>query len=141
MVKSSLSDFSEVQKHSIMMWYANFPKKSLFELGTILATIMKPYSRDLLFGNFFKRHGMMVCNSQTKAVLVNSCKNLFFREVNHIQFGPKLSYRLSDDLLFQDFLKCCSMKEYVKRHFPVLGKLGNSDPIWVKFKLEFFSFC
>ena len=33
---------------------ANFPKKYLFGVGTILKTIMQPYSRDLLRGNFFE---------------------------------------------------------------------------------------
>ena len=33
---------------------ANFPKKSLFGLGTILRKNMQPYSRDLLCGNVFE---------------------------------------------------------------------------------------
>ena len=142
--KSSLSHFSEFQKHSHMMWcnsqtlviLVNSPKNSLFGLGAILEKIMEPYSHDLLCDNVFEmtQHDRI---QQTKAMLVNFPKKFSFWEVTCTQIGPKLCNFLSHDFLFQDFLKCCSMKEcsqqtrvtvnFAKKY--LLGLMGNSDPI------------
>ena len=60
--KSSLSHFSESQKHSRMMWcnsqalviLVNPPKKFLYGVGAILEKIIESYSHDLLRDNFFE---------------------------------------------------------------------------------------
>ena len=120
----------KAQKHSIMtqcdsqtlVILANFPKKISFctrdnfgkNYGNLILVICS-------VAIFLKLHDTMVY----KAVLVNFHKKFFFREVTHIQFGPKLCNLLSDDLLFEDFLKCCNMKEYSQQTFSCFGEIGQ----------------
>ena len=145
--KSSLSRFSEFQKHFHMMWcnsqtlviLVNSQKNSLFGLGAILEKIMESYSHDLFYDNFVEttQHDGI---QQTQAMLVKFPKKFPFREVTCTQIGPNLCNLLSHDFLFEDFLKYCSMKEcswqtivtfnFAKRY--LLGLMGNSDPIWAK---------
>ena len=147
MDKSSLTHFSEFQKHSHMMWcnsqvlviLVNSPKNSLCGLGATVEKIMESYSHDLLCDNLFEmtQHDGI---QQTKATLVNFPKKLPFREVTRTQIGPKSCNLLSHNFLFEDFLKCCSMKEYswqtrvtvnfAKKH--LFGVMGNSDTVWAK---------
>ena len=87
--KGSLSYFSEFQKHCSMVWCNS-------------QTLV-------ILGNF---HSIMINNSQTKAMLITISKNVRFREVTRTQFGPKLCNLLSHDLLFEDSLRCCSIKKY-----------------------------
>ena len=73
-------------------------------------------------------------------MLTNFPKKFPFGEVTHTQIGPRLCNFLSHDFLFEDFLKCCSMKEcswwtrvtvtFAKKYLFKL--MDNSDPIWAK---------
>ena len=60
----------------------------------------------------FQKPCNMVNNSQTKEMLVTFYKKVLFREVTRTQFGPNVCNFLSQDLLFANFLRCSSIKEY-----------------------------
>ena len=66
----------------------------------------------------------MVNNSQTKEMLVTFYKKVPFREVKVCNF-------LSQDLLFENFLRCCSIKEYSLQTIVTINFAKKSlfDPI------------
>ena len=92
--KSSLSHFSEFQKHSNMMWcnsetliiLVNFLKIFLFGLGTTWEKITQHYSHELPCGKFFEMMQGDVYNIQTKTMLVKFSKKVPFR-VTHPIWG------------------------------------------------------
>ena len=118
--KGRFSYFSEFQKPCSMVWYnsqrlvvlVNFPKVPFFDYGRFgqkLCNLILIICSVIIF---FRWHSIMVNNSQTKAMLVTFYKRVPFREVTRTQFGPKVCNFLCQDLLFENFLRCCSIKEY-----------------------------
>ena len=71
---------------------------------------MQLYFCDLPCGNFFEMTWHDLIQYLNQSSVSQILYFFFLTEVTHTPFGPKLCYRLSHDLLFEDFIKCCCMR-------------------------------
>ena len=138
----------DFQKHSSMMWcssqtlviFVTFPKIPFLDQWQFRQKWCYPILMIYSVTIFLKGQSMMRYNSWTKAMLVNFSKKFPFGEITRTEFGLKLCTLLSYYLLFADFFKCCSMKEFSRytivtvnfAKISLLEKMGNLDPIWAK---------